>query len=98
MDYRDIIIRPIITEKALNYRDFHNTYVFEVHISANKQMIKQAVEKLFNVKVDKVRTVIVKPKIRRNIRNRRKIGYTKMWKKAYVKLKKGYTIEALKGV
>ncbi|MEO0202671.1 MAG: 50S ribosomal protein L23 [candidate division WOR-3 bacterium] len=98
MDIRDVIIRPLITEKALNYRDFHRTYVFEVHPDANKSMIKQAVEKLFNVKVEKVRTLIVKPKPRRNIRNRRKIGYTKSWKKAYVKLKEGYSIDALKGV
>ncbi len=98
MDIRDVIIRPLITEKALNYRDFHRTYVFEVAINANKKIIKDAVEKLFNVKVEKIRTLIVKPKPRRNIRNRRKIGYTKTWKKAYVKLKEGYSIEALKGV
>ncbi len=98
MDIRDVIIRPIITEKALNYRDFHRTYVFEVDINANKKTIKDAIEKLFNVKVQKVRTVIVKPKSRRNIRNRRKIGYTKTWKKAYVRLREGYSIEALKGV
>jgi LSU ribosomal protein L23P len=98
MDIRDVIIRPIITEKALKYRDFYRTYVFEVHMNANKSLIKEAVEKLFNVKVEKVRTLIVKPKPRRNIRNRRKLGWTKAWKKAYVKLKEGYSIEALKGV
>lgn len=98
MDLRDVIIRPIITEKALNYRDNYKTYVFEVHMNANKSLIKEAVEKLFDVKVEKVRTCIVKPKIRKNIRNRRKVGYTKAWKKAYVKLKKNYSIKALEGV
>ncbi|MCS7245568.1 MAG: 50S ribosomal protein L23 [candidate division WOR-3 bacterium] len=98
MDLRDVIIRPIITEKALRYRDNYKIYVFEVHMDANKSLVKEAVEKLFDVKVEKVRTCIMKPKPRSNIRNRRRTGYTKTWKKAYVKLKEGYSIKALEGV
>ncbi len=98
MNIYDVIKRPILTEKALWLRDTQNTYVFEVDINATKVDIKRAVEKLFNVKVEKVRTLIVKPKPRRNLRTRRQIGRTSRWKKAYVKLKEGYRIEQFEGV
>ncbi len=86
LDPRQIIIRPIITEKATRLKDEQRTVVFEVHPKANKIQIKQAVEKLFNVKVESVRTVKVRGK-RRRVRFR--VGRTKNWKKAYVKLKEG---------
>ena len=54
--YRDIIIAPIITEKSASL-EAQNTYVFKVDIKANKTSIKQAIEKIFNVKVKEVRTV-----------------------------------------
>ncbi len=98
MNPHDIIKRPILTEKALRLRDEQRTYVFEVDLKATKVDIKQAVEKLFGVKVEKVRTLIVKPKPRRNIRSRRHVGYTRHWKKAYVKLREGERIESLEGV
>lgn len=59
--YRDIIIAPIITEKSASL-EAQNTYVFKVDVKANKTSIKQAIEKIFNVKVKEVRTVNSHPK------------------------------------
>lgn len=93
-DPRDIIIRPIITEKAMDFRDIFQ-YAFEVSMYAPKPEIKKAVEELFKVHVIKVRTTTVKPK---NKRVRRAPGKTRMWKKALVTLKKGETIPMFEGV
>ena len=60
-NYRDVIKAPIITEKSSDLAK-NNTIVFSVDVKANKTQIKQAVEKIFNVKVEKVNTVNVKPK------------------------------------
>ena len=86
LEPRQIIIRPVITEKATRLKDEERTVVFEVHPKANKIQIKQAVEEIFKVKVEAVRVVKVKGK-RRRVRFR--AGKTKDWKKAYVKLKEG---------
>ncbi|AFG35488.1 MULTISPECIES: 50S ribosomal protein L23 [Fervidobacterium] len=95
-DYSDIIIRPIISEKSMNLRA-EREYVFEVDKNANKKEIKEAVEKLFNVKVERVNTLIVKPKPKRDLRRgyMAREGHTKEWKKAIVKLAEGYTIKEL---
>lgn len=95
-EYADIIIRPIISEKATNLRA-NREYVFEVDKNANKTQIKEAVEKLFNVKVERVNTIIVKPKPKRDLRRgySAREGYTKEWKKAIVKLAEGYVIKEL---
>lgn len=82
MDPRDLIKRPVITEKSTGLMD-NNQYVFEVDKRANKTEIRQAVEKLFGVKVEKVNTMIVPQKKKRVGRN---VGYTSEWKKAIVKL------------
>ncbi|MBO8139617.1 MAG: 50S ribosomal protein L23 [Thermosipho sp. (in: Bacteria)] len=97
-NYADIVIRPIVGEKAYYARE-DRKYVFEVAKEANKLQIKEAIEKLFNVKVDKVNVVNVKPKPKRDIRRGAlaREGYTKSWKKAVVTLKKGYTIKELEG-
>ncbi|MCD6104690.1 MAG: 50S ribosomal protein L23 [Thermosipho sp. (in: Bacteria)] len=97
-NYADIVIRPIVSEKAYYARE-DRKYVFEVAKEANKLQIKEAIEKLFNVKVDKVNVVNVKPKPKRDIRRGAlaREGYTKSWKKAVVTLKKGYTIKELEG-
>ena len=50
-NYRDIIKAPIITEKSADLAQNHNTYTFSVDVNANKTQIKQAIEKIFNVKV-----------------------------------------------
>jgi large subunit ribosomal protein L23 len=88
-DIYKIIKRPIITEKTTNLKK-QNKYVFEVNINATKSQIKQAVEKLFNVDVVDVRTMIMKGKLRRYGRYE---GYKPDWKKAIVTLKSGQIIK-----
>ena len=79
---QDIIIRPIITEKAM--QDITaKKYVFEVAKNATKIDVARAVEELFKVKVEKVNTVHVRGQLRRQGRTE---GYTRSWKKAYVQL------------
>lgn len=87
--YRDIIKAPIITEKSSDLAK-NNTYVFSVDVKANKTQIKQAIENVFDVKVDKVNTVNVKPKKKRVGRY---TGKTNRVKKAIVKLSKDSSIE-----
>lgn len=89
-NYRDIIKAPISTEKTENLKESNNTVSFSVDVKANKTQIKQAVEKIFNVKVESVNTVNVKPKKKRVGRY---AGKTKKVKKAMVKLKNGSSIE-----
>ena len=89
-NYRDIIKAPIITEKSANIAADEKTYVFKVDVKANKSQIKDAIEKIFNVKVEKVNTVNVKPKTKRVGRYS---GLTNRKKKAIVKLKEGSSIE-----
>ena len=88
--YRDIIKGPIITEKSMGLQQNQNTITFSVDIRANKIQIKQAIEKIFNVKVESVNTVNVKPKKKRVGRY---VGKTNRKKKAIVKLKEGSSIE-----
>lgn len=89
-NYRDIIKAPIITEKSSDLAQKENTYVFSVSVKANKTEIKEAIEKLFNVKVESVNTVNVRP---RKKRVGKCTGYTNKVKKAYVKLQEGSSIE-----
>jgi len=79
-----IILRPIVTEKGYHRAEHQNTYYFEVHQLANKKMIKDAVEFLFDVKVVDVRTQNRKGKRVRTRRNT--YGKRRDWKKALVKL------------
>ena len=65
MDYRDIIKAPIITEKSTSIASDERTYVFKVDAKANKTQIKEAIQKIFNVKVESVNTVNVHPKKKR---------------------------------
>ena len=88
--YRDIIKAPIITEKSADLAQNKNTITFSVATDANKVQIKQAVEKIFNVKVESVNTVNVKPKKKRVGRY---TGKTNKVKKAIVKLREGSSIE-----
>ena len=87
--YRDIIKAPIITEKSSNLK-LNNTYVFSVDVKANKTQIKDAIEKIFNVKVESVNNLNVKQKKKRVGRY---VGKTNKVKKAIVKLKEGSSIE-----
>lgn len=89
-NYRDIIKAPIITEKSSDLAQNKNTFVFSVDVNANKTQIKQAIEKIFNVKVESVNTINVKPKKKRVGRY---VGKTNKVKKAIVKLSEGSSIE-----
>ena len=89
-NYRDIIKTPIITEKSSDLTQNKNTFVFSVDVNANKTQIKQAIEKIFNVKVESVNTINVKPKKKRVGRY---VGKTNRMKKAIVKLSEGSSIE-----
>ncbi len=80
------IRRPLITEKALTTRESEGSLVFEVAAEATKTEVKQAVEKLFNVKVASIRTANVEGKERRRGKFS---GYKPDWKKAYVRLRAG---------
>jgi len=90
LDIYDIVKRPLVTERAMNCLDTQNTYVFEVHPKANKVQIRNAVERLFEVKVLAVNTTRVVGKTRRF---RTQVSRTPDGKKAYVKLREGDVIE-----
>jgi len=88
--YYDIIKAPIITEKNMTLSQTEGKYVFEVSRDANRTSVKQAIEKIFNVKVEKVNIINVKPKKKRVGKYE---GKTNNVKKAIVKLKDGNTID-----
>lgn len=81
-----VLRRPIITEKGVDQKDTRRTLTFQVHADATKTEIKQAVQKIFKVKVQSVQTANFVGKERRRGRF---TGFRPDWKKAYVKLKPG---------
>ena len=81
-----VIKRPVITEKGLALKEDERTLCFEVDDKASKRQIQEAVEQLFKVKVQQVRTMIVPGKLRRRGKYS---GYRADWKKAYVTLREG---------
>ncbi len=85
-DAREIILRPIVTEKTADAKEASNTVCFQVARGANRIEIRQAVETLFGVKVLEVRVVNVQGKQRRFGRYS---GQRPDWRKAYVRLKAG---------
>lgn len=87
--YHNLIKYPSITEKNTTLRQMQNKYVFEVEKRAKKPEIKVAIEKVFDVTVESVNTMIVKGKKKRMGRN---VGYRSDWKKAIVKIKEGQSI------
>jgi len=93
-DYRDIIIRPVVTEKSMNLLA-DNKYTFVVDKKSNKTEIKNAIEDIFKVKVDKVSTMIVKGKPKRMGKFE---GRTSDRKKAIVSLKAGQKIKLFEGM
>ncbi|HEY3169668.1 MAG TPA: 50S ribosomal protein L23 [Thermoanaerobaculia bacterium] len=96
MDPQRVIRRPLITEKATRLKDASNTVCFEVDRDANKIEIARAVEKLFDVKVARVRVANREGKWKRMGRF---LGQRKAWKKAYVRLAPGEKpIEFFEGV
>jgi len=102
MNYSKIIIRPILSEKANKLSSMKRQYVFEVQKTSNKLQIKAAIEKKFDVKVHKVRTINFKGKmkntsVKSNDRVLRTSGYRSNWKKAIVTLNEGEQIDIVGG-
>jgi len=96
MNMHEVIRGPLITEKAAELKDATHTVCFRVAVEANKTEIKSAVEKLFGVKVDSVRTMNMNGKLKRYGRFE---GKRADWKKAFVTLREGETmIEFFEGV
>ena len=101
-NYNSIIIRPLFTEKMSQLEEIERKYAFQVKSTANKIIIKSAVEKKFDVKVEKVATMNLQGKSKdmtmksggRTIRTR---GKRSDWKKAIITLKEGYSIDLIRG-
>ncbi len=89
-DIHSVVVRPLVTEKGTFQSQAMNAYAFEVTPDANKAQIKQAIEKIYNVKVQEVRTANRKGKPRRN---RARWGKTRHWKKAVVVLQSDFHID-----
>ncbi len=93
-DLREVLKRPLITEKGTVAKEISNQLVFEVDRRATKVEIRQAVEKIFDVSVIKVRTANFKGKTKRHGRT---LGRRNDWKKAYVTLAPGQNVEFFEG-
>jgi large subunit ribosomal protein L23 len=89
----EVLIRPVISEKSYE-QIAQNQYTFKVHKYAHKTQVRQAVEELFDVKVERVNIVKVQPKPKRRGRI---LGTKPGWKKAVVQLRKGDSIEIFEG-
>jgi large subunit ribosomal protein L23 len=90
VDLHSVLIQPLLTEKVTSLRESSNTVGFLVHPAANRVQIKQAVETLLTVKVERVNVLNVQGKIKRLGRFS---GKRSDWKKAFVKLKEGEKLE-----
>lgn len=90
LEPHQVLLRPLVTEKGTEQSSRFNAYAFEVNKLASKGDVRRAVEKLFDVKVEKVHIQNRKGKPRRT---RQHFGYTNSWKKAIVTLNKEHTIE-----
>ncbi len=93
MDVRQVLIAPVVSEKSYSLME-DNKYSFRVHPRAHKTEIRQAVEELFDVKVEGVNIVKVRPKPKRRGLSR---GTKPGWKKAIVQLRQGDSIEIFEG-
>jgi len=91
----DVIRRPLITEKANLDKERRNAYHFEVPVTVDRQEVKEAIERVFDVKVEDVRTIIVRGKMKRMGRF---FGKRPDWKKAIVTLREGDTIDLFEGM
>ena len=95
MNVFDIIKKPLVTEKTNLQKEDLGQVTFEIDKRANRVEAKEAIEKIFNVKVDSVRTINVKGKVKQRGRI---IGKRRDWKKAIVKLMPGERIDFFEGV
>lgn len=94
MDARDIILKPLISEKAVAAMG-EGKYAFKVRLDANKTQIKDAIEEIFGVTVTSVNTMRMHGKVRRQGKF---IGRRSDWKKALVQLKEGDSIKVFDGL
>ena len=90
-----VLVKPLLTEKTSKETETYNRYAFVVNIKANKNHIKNAVEKFFDVKVVSVRTSVLPGKTKRAGKGFKKTSNSK---KAYVQLQDGQKIEFFKGI
>jgi large subunit ribosomal protein L23 len=93
-EVHDIIVSPLVTEKSATQREGQNQYSFKVNKKANKIEIKEAVERLFKVKVREVRTATIRGKVKRL---GRRFGKRPDWKKAVVTVNEGDRIDFFEG-
>ena len=93
-DARQVILRPIMTEKSMRQKEELNTVAFRVRPDANKVEIRTAVETVFSVKVAAVRTASFEGKLKRMGRHE---GRRRDWKKAIVTLQPGHKIDLVEG-
>ena len=90
MNFTEVLISPILSEKSVRIKDTENRYTFKVNPKANKSEIKKAIETLFKVKVTAVRTANQSGKLHKVGRHE---GYRSDWKKAMVSVKAGQKID-----
>ena len=89
MELRNTLVRPVITEKSTSLLGHGRTYAFEVGPNANKLQIRSAIEVFYGVEVEHVRTMVVRGKVKRFGRH---YGKRRNWKKAYVTLREGHSL------
>ncbi|MBL0690799.1 MAG: 50S ribosomal protein L23 [SAR324 cluster bacterium] len=94
MDKYIVLQKPYLSEKSIDLKEKHQQIIFQVHPKANKIEIKKAVEKIFKVKVEDVKTMLYQGKKKRRDQQ---VGRRAKWKKAILTLKKGDKIEYFEG-
>ena len=87
--HKDTLVRPLVTEKTTSFLGTDRTFAFEVALGANKRQIQRAIEQYYGVTVDTVRTAVMRGKVKRFGRFH---GKRRNWKKAYVTLAEGQTL------
>jgi large subunit ribosomal protein L23 len=94
MELKDVLVRPLVTEKSTTWLGTDRTYAFEVGVATNKIQIKKAIESYYGVEVDEVRTINMRGKTKRS---GRRVGKRSNWKKAYVTLSEGHELPLFEG-
>ncbi len=94
LDLRQVIVRPLVTEKSSALYQLHKAYTFQVHPEASKRQIREALQTLFDVTVTDVRTMQMR---RHTVTRGRTRGTTDRWKKAVVTLADGQTLPVFEG-
>jgi len=95
MYLEQVLVKPLLTEKSSVLTEDANRYAFKVLRKANKYQVREAIEKMFDVKVVDIKTIVVPGKVKRSGKALKK---TSSWKKAYVKIADGQKLELFKGI